>query len=102
VVASPLESATNPWTRFRGLMMRRSIAAGSGMLIRPCSSIHMMFMRFPIDAVFLDDTGHVTRVSRNVRPWIGFASGGRGAKAVIELPAGGAGNIEVGDEIAFS
>ena len=102
VVASPLEYATNPWTRFRGLMLRRSLPAGSGLLIRPCSSIHMMFMRFPIDAVFIDATGQVTRVARNVRPWVGFASGGRGAKAVIELPAGAAGNVDVGDQIEFS
>ena len=100
VVASPLEYATNAWTRFRGLMMRRELPAGAGLLIRPCSSIHMMFMRFPIDAVFIDDSGRVTKVARGVRPWVGMAFGGRGAKTVIELPLGGAGRVAVGDQLA--
>jgi uncharacterized membrane protein (UPF0127 family) len=102
VVAAPLEYATSAWARFRGLMLRRSLPAGTGLLIQRCSSIHMMFMRFPIDAVFLDERGRVTNVSRAVRPWIGMGFGRRGAKAVIELPAGAARGVSVGDEIALS
>jgi uncharacterized membrane protein (UPF0127 family) len=102
IVASPLEHATSLWTRFRGLMLRKSLPAGGGLLIRPCGSIHMMFMRFPIDAVFVNDSGRVTNVSRNVRPWIGMGFGRRGAKAVIELAAGGARGVNVGDEISFT
>jgi uncharacterized membrane protein (UPF0127 family) len=101
IVASQLEYATNLWTRFRGLMLRRSLPHGGGLFISHCSSIHMMFMRFPIDAVFVDDAGNVTNVSRGVRPWIGMAFGGRGAKAVIELPVGAAAHVDVGDRIAF-
>lgn len=77
VIASQLEYATNPWTRFRGLMLRGEPVPG-GLLIRPCSAIHTLFMRFAIDAVFFDRVGVVTGVSRNFRPWWGLAFGGRG------------------------
>ncbi|MPZ98571.1 MAG: DUF192 domain-containing protein [Dehalococcoidia bacterium] len=101
-LAHRLEWATNPWTRFRGLMMRARLDDGGGMVIRPCGSIHMMFMRFPIDAVFFDADGTVTKVARRVRPWIGFSMGGRGAKCVIELPSGAADGVERGHRLEFT
>lgn len=101
-LATNLASATNPWTRIRGLMFRRELPEGEGLLIKPCSSIHMMFMRFPIDAVFFDTGGRVTKVARALPAWKGLAFGGKGAKAVIELPEGAAGTTEAGDELEFS
>ncbi len=95
------EVADNPWTRFRGLMLRAPLGNGEGLVIKPCSSIHMMFMRFAIDAVFFDRDGRVTRVARGVRPWVGLAFGGKGARGVIELPAGAAATVEPGDELVF-
>lgn len=82
-------------------MLRKSLDAGEALVIEPCGSIHMMFMRFPIDAVFYDREGTVTRVAHRVRPWIGIALGGRGARGVIELPAGSAGGVERGHQVAF-
>ena len=78
--------ADNSLTRMRGLLGRRSLEAGEGLLLRPAGSIHMFFMRFAIDAVFLSREGEVLKFARNVRPW--RTAGARGAKAVIELPAG--------------
>ena len=78
--------ADNPLTRLRGLLGRRGLERGEGLLLRPAGSIHMFFMRFAIDAVFLSREGEVLKVSANVRPWRTAAA--RGAKAVIELPAG--------------
>ena len=101
LVASRVSVAANPWTRFRGLMFRKQLRPGEGLLIRPCGSIHMMFMRFPIDAVFVDANDRVTRVAREVPRWRGLAFGGRGAKAVIELPALAAANVEPGHQLAF-
>src|SRR5438034_4707941 len=78
--------ADNPLTRLRGLLGRRGLESGEGLLLRPAGSIHMFFMRFAIDAVFLSRDGEVLKVAPNVRPW--RTAGARGAKVVIELPAG--------------
>lgn len=86
VVCERCEIADTPWRRLRGLMGRKALEPGSGMVIRPASSVHTSFMRFPIDAVFLDSELRVVRVHAGVRPW--RAAAARGARAVLELPAG--------------
>lgn len=101
LLASDLESAAGHWGRFRGLMLSKSLPDGAGLVIPGCRSIHMMFMRYAIDAVFYDDDRRVTRVSRQVRPWIGFGWGGRGAAGVIELPAGAALDVRSGQQLEF-
>ena len=73
-------------TRMRGLLGRRELPSGEGILLKPASSVHMAFMRFPIDAVFLDRDLRVVKVAADLRPW--RAAGSRGAKSVLELPAG--------------
>ncbi len=81
--------------------MRSGLDAREGFVIEPCKSIHMMFMRFPIDAVFYDRDLKVTRTARGLRPWRGFAFGGRGAHAVVELAAGAAAGTEPGHCLEF-
>ena len=98
-LAHSASSATSAWSRFRGLMLSAPLPTGGGLDIRPCGSIHMMFMRFAIDAVFYDADYRVTKVARRVRPWVGLAFGGRGAKGVIELPVGGADGVEKGHQL---
>jgi uncharacterized protein len=78
--------ADRMWPRIKGLLGRRELASGDGMLIRPTSSIHTFFMRFPIDAVFLSRDGEVLSVKANVGAW--RARFCRGAHSVLELPAG--------------
>jgi len=78
--------AENPLTRLRGLLGRSGLGPQEGLLIRPTSAIHTCFMRFPIDAVFLDRELVVVGVETNLRPW--RAAARRGAKAVLELPSG--------------
>jgi uncharacterized membrane protein (UPF0127 family) len=73
-------------TRMRGLLGRRELPSGEGILLRPASSVHMAFMRFSIDAVFLDRDLRVVKIAADLRPW--RAAGSRGDKAVLELPAG--------------
>ena len=88
-------------TRLRGLLGRRELAAGEGLLIRPTNSIHTFFMRFPIDVVFLDRNGVVVKLVANVRPWrVTFAARGRYA---LELRAGEADarRIRLGDRLAL-
>ena len=86
-------------TRMRGLLGRRDLPAGNGILLRPASSVHMAFMRFPIDAVFLDRDLRVVKIADDLRPW--RAAGSRGAKAVLEMRAGEAGRrgVRVGDRL---
>ena len=100
-LAEDIETAESFRTRLCGLMLRRALRPGLGLRIEPCSSIHMLFMRFRIDAVFYDRQGYVTKVARDLRPWTGIAFGGGGTRGVIEIPAGAAGGTVVGDELLF-
>jgi uncharacterized protein len=93
--------ADGPLTRMRGLLGRRALPIGQGLLLRPAGSIHTLFMRFPIDAVFLDGERRVVKVVAGLRPW--RAAAGRGARAVLELPAGEAGErgVRAGDQLRW-
>ncbi len=70
----------------KGLLGRADLPPGEGILLRPASSIHTHFMRFAIDAVFVDDDLRVLKVVERLRPW--RMAGRRGSRAVIELTAG--------------
>ena len=72
--------------RLRGLMLASTLASGHGVLFPRTRSIHTHFMRFPIDAVFLDSENQVVSVVHRLAPWRGAAS--RRARAVLELAAG--------------
>jgi uncharacterized membrane protein (UPF0127 family) len=78
--------AETPLMRLRGLLGRSRLVSGDGLLIRPTSAIHTCFMRFPIDAVFLDRDLVVLKVVSDLRPW--RLASRRGAKSVLELAAG--------------
>jgi uncharacterized protein len=72
--------------RMKGLLGRSTLDPSEGLLLRPANSVHTAFMRFPIDVVFLDRELRVLALATNLRPW--RAAGHRGARAVLELPAG--------------
>ena len=99
VVCARCELADRPLVRMRGLLGRSSLGRDEGMLFRPASSIHMLFMRFPIDAVFCDRELRVVGVEAGLQPW--RMAGRRGAKAVIELAAGSAAAIRAGDQLTL-
>jgi uncharacterized protein len=88
-------------SRMKGLLGRRELPSGEGMLIRPAPSIHTFFMRFPIDAVFLTRDGEVVKVADDVKPW--RVRSARRAHAVLELPAGEARRrgVTSGDRLLF-
>ena len=86
VVCESCLLAETPFSRLRGLLGRSGLPPGEGMLLRPASSIHTAFMRFAIDAVFLDRENRVLEVAPELRPW--RTSACRRAWAVLELPAG--------------
>jgi uncharacterized protein len=84
-----------------GLLGTRSLATGDGLLIRNTQSIHMFFMRYAIDVVFVDRQMQVTRTVSALRPWrvVWWA---RGARDCLELPVGAlaASKTLVGDQLA--
>jgi uncharacterized membrane protein (UPF0127 family) len=91
-VSERVTLARSFWSRFRGLMGRRSLAPDAALHL-PVTSIHMLFMRFPIDALFLgapDPHGvqHVVALRPGLRPWSGLVLPVKGAVGVVELPAG--------------
>lgn len=75
------------WTRLKGLMGEPGLPPGEGLLIRPCNSIHMFFMRFAIDVVFLDRDLRILKSIRDLAP--GSLVGSiPGAFQVLEVAAG--------------
>jgi uncharacterized membrane protein (UPF0127 family) len=107
IIADDLEIARSFWARFRGPMGRHALAPGSGLLLAG-NGIHMFFMRFPIDAVFLgprcpSGEWDVVAVREGLRPWRGVVPYVQRATAVLELPVGAirsTGTV-VGDVIAL-
>jgi uncharacterized membrane protein (UPF0127 family) len=100
-IASELEIATSFAARSQGLLGRAGLKPDTGLLIDPCSSIHMWFMRFPIDVIFLDKKNRVVGLKANVKPW-GMAWSWRGVKT-LELPVGAIASTrtQLGDIVAF-
>ena len=91
--------ANRMWPRMKGLLGRRRLPPGEGLLLRPAPSIHTFFMRFAIDAVFVSRDGEVLKVAANVKPW--RCRSHHRAYAVLELAAGEASRrqLAVGDRI---
>jgi hypothetical protein len=85
----------------RGLLGRSGLEPGGGMLIDAAPSVHMFFMRFPIDVVFLDRDWTVVRVVHALKPW--RVAGARRAVAALELAAGAAAEagLEEGDVLVL-
>ena len=81
--------------RARGLIGRRELPPGRGMLILRCNAIHTCFMRFAIDATFLDKAGRVVKVVKNIRPWRLFVWGTWRARSVLETAAAPAASVSV-------
>jgi uncharacterized protein len=92
-LAGRVEVADSLMGKFMGLMGRPALDADAGLWLPESNGIHMMFMRFAIDAVFVgkadgEGTRPVVAVRRALRPWTGLVPLVRGAHGVIELPVG--------------
>jgi uncharacterized membrane protein (UPF0127 family) len=101
VLCEKCEIPETAFGRMRGLLGRDSLEPGTGMLIDRAGSVHMFFMRFPIDVVFLDRNRKVVRIVRGLRPW--RVAGARKAVAALELPVGAVGEagLEEGDVLVL-
>jgi len=107
VLCERLEDAGGLSGQSRGLLGRDGLEPGTGMLFEngrftPMMWMHMFFMRFAIDIVFLGRGGKVVKVNRNLKPWR-VSSMVFGARLALELPAGAAtaSATEPGDQIRF-
>lgn len=102
VIAERMQRADTFMRRLVGLLGRDGLEADEALWISPCRGIHTMWMRFAIDAVFLDMDLKVVAVRENVAPWksTGFI---KGASSVLELPEGAIRRtaLTIGDQIGF-
>ena len=95
-----IKRANTFWTRFKGLQFQKKPIVKEGLFITKCNSIHMFFMRFPIDVVFLNQSNQVVKVVPHLKPWR-IVSPVDGATSTLELPIGTIEDryISVGDTI---
>ncbi len=102
IVCERVVVADRAHRRMRGLLGRKYLREGEGMVLRPGWSIHTAFMRFPIDAVFLDADQVVIKIEHEVGQWRTVSC--RGAREVVELSAGECRRrgLEVGDRVAWA
>ena len=102
VVATDVEWALTPQERMRGLLDRDGLDPGSALVISPCNSVHMFFMKFAIDVLFLNSEGVVVRAIEGLRPWrltrVYFS-----ARHTVELPLGSitASKTKKGDKLSL-
>lgn len=86
LIADKVYVADNFVTRTIGLISKKEIFEGEGMVIKPCCSIHTFFMKFEIDVLFVNKKNEVVAFYEKVKPNrilpIHFDS-----EYVIELPA---------------
>jgi len=98
-LAQHVEVAVTRRARRKGLLGRDGLGSSCALILAPCAAIHTMFMRFDIDAVFVDDVGRAVKVVRRMAPWRIAATAT--AHAVVELPAGSLGeeDVNIGDRL---
>jgi uncharacterized protein len=102
VLATTLEVADSGPKRNKGLLGRTGLAAGEGLWIVPCESVHTFFMKFPIDLVYLDRKHRIKKVCDSVPAW--RLSVCLSAHSILELPAGTirSTGTERGDTLEFA
>ena len=99
-IASRIKIAKNPWDRMKGLLGSKDFSPHDALIITHCQSIHMFFMKFPIDVIFCDRQNKVIGLCEKLKPFclspIFFK-----ASYVIELPSGSlaSSKTQMGDQI---
>jgi uncharacterized membrane protein (UPF0127 family) len=87
VLAEKAWLAEYPWEKMQGLLGKKGLSSGQGLVLPACHSIHTCFMGFPIDVIFIDNKGRIAILYEQMGPFQ-FSPVVWKAKAVIELPAG--------------
>ncbi|MCL7410876.1 MAG: DUF192 domain-containing protein [Methanosarcinaceae archaeon] len=106
IIASDVEFARSIVSQTRGLMFRKNIQNNYALVFEMRKSkkvsLHMLFVGFPIDVLFLDESKTITRTAK-LSPWIGRASSGEKIKYIIEMPDGtiSRNDLSVGAQVSF-
>ena len=97
-----VKMADSFFTRLAGLMFQKKMPQGTGLLLAPCNSVHMCFMRFAIDVIYIDKEYKILKVVKNLKPWVGLSMCSK-AWATLEMPAGEAERcgLEVGRKLVL-
>lgn len=99
-IGDAVRVASSTAERTVGLLRTPRLEPGEGLWIERSPSIHMFFMKYAIDAVFVTAGGRVTKVVENLGPWrvVWWAPG---ARDCLELPVGAvkASDTQVGDRL---
>ena len=103
VLGDRIRHARSLADRTVGLLGTPALAPGEGLWIERAPSIHMFFMRYAIDAVFVAADGRVAKVVENLKPWR-MVLWARGARDCLELPTGtiNASQTRVGDRLELA
>ncbi|MCX8131346.1 MAG: DUF192 domain-containing protein [Clostridia bacterium] len=103
IISVNCKTANTFISRFAGLMGKASLPEGEGLLIMPCNSIHMFFMKFSLDIVFIDKDNIVIHLIKGIKPWR-VSKIVKRAYCALELPCGTISRTEmkVGDRLTFS
>ena len=96
------EVARKAFPRMKGLLGRERLNEGEGLVITPCSSVHTVGMRFPIDVIFFDKQGRIIAVTRNMKP-LRISAWHPRAAGVLEVAAGTVKDLSArpGDELVL-
>lgn len=102
-IVDSLKIADTFFTRFKGLMGTKELREGEGLLIKPCNGIHMFWMTYSLDIIFLDKDDKVVHLIEGIKPWK-VSPIVEKSKMVLELPVGTIKkySIKLGDTIYIS
>jgi uncharacterized membrane protein (UPF0127 family) len=103
ILGGRVRIADDALSRARGFLFRPRPEPGEGLLLSPCQAVHMFWMRFALDVVFIGETGRVVAVHPDLRPWR-WTPVYREALHALELPAGTilATGTRTGDELSWA
>ena len=100
VLADNAKMADNSFLRLKGLLGESGLGADCGLILKPCSSIHTFFMRFAIDAAFVDRQNRIIKIYSQLKPWR-LSAIFPNSHFCLELPSGtfSATQTQAGDQI---
>ena len=108
LIAGNAVMSEHAFSNARGLMFTRKLKKGDALILAvdkesiPDTAIHMLFVFFPIDVVWLDKNKRVVDFRKNVKPFTPFIKPREAAQYVVELPKNTIRNINIGDRFQFS